>query len=251
MHKLQEPPAPSQAQDAPHDLRAELAKLAQDETAELKAGLAKLTLPEAADELHVAARLRNYFLTGLVIVGPVAITLYIAWHFISAVDAWVRPYVPASYLPFPVPGVGFLLAIMGLTLIGAFAANLLGRSLISASEMMVGRMPIVRNVHRGLKEIFASVVTATAPDKPFERVALVQFPSKGIWSLAFLTGEAANDIKAQASGQDLVSVFIAHGLLPPSGITCFIPRSDVVPIKLTVADAAKIVLSAGMANPET
>jgi uncharacterized membrane protein len=85
----------------------------------------------------------------------------------------------------------------------------------------------------------------------FERVALVQFPSKGIWSLAFITGEAANEIKAQASGEDLISVFIAHGLLPPSGITCFVPRKDVLPIRLSVADAAKIILSAGMANPET
>ena len=251
MHEPQDPPASGHAHDRSQDLRAELASLARDETAELKAGLAKLTLDDAPDELHAAARIRNYFLAGLVIIGPVVITLYITWHFISAVDAWVAPYVPASYLPFPIPGVGLLLAIVCLTLIGALAANLMGRSLISAGELMLGRTPIVRNVHRGLKEIFSSVVTATGPNMTFERVALVQFPSKGVWSLAFITGEAANAIKAQASGQDLISVFIAHGLLPPSGITCFIPREDVLPIKLSVADAAKIILSAGMAVPET
>ena len=251
MHEPQDPPASGPAHDRSQDLRAELATLARDETAELKAGLAKLTLDDAPDEFHAAARIRNYFLAGLVIIGPVVITLYITWHFISAVDAWVAPYVPASYLPFPIPGVGLLLAIVGLTLIGALAANLIGRSLISAGELMLGRMPIVRNVHRGLTEIFSSVVTATGPDMTFDRVALVQFPSKGIWSLAFITGEAANEIKAQASGQELVSVFIAHGFLPPSGITCFIPRKDVMPIRLSVADAAKIILSAGMANPET
>jgi len=251
MHEPQDPPASGLAHDGSQGLRAELATLARDETAELKAGLAKLTLDDAPDEFHAAARIRNYFLAGLVIIGPVVITLYITWHFISAVDAWVAPYVPASYLPFPIPGVGLLLAIVGLTLIGALAANLIGRSLISAGELMLGRMPIVRNVHRGLKEIFSSVVTATGPDMAFDRVALVQFPSKGIWSLAFITGEAANEIKAQASGQELVSVFIAHGFLPPSGITCFIPRENVMPIRLSVADAAKIILSAGMANPET
>ena len=251
MHEPQDPPASGLAHDGSQDLRAELATLARDETAELKAGLAKLTLDDAPDEFHAAARIRNYFLAGLVIIGPVVITLYITWHFISGVDAWVAPYVPAAYLPFPFPGVGLLLAIVGLTLIGALAANLIGRSLISAGELMLGRMPIVRNVHRGLKEIFSSVVTATGPDMAFDRVALVQFPSKGIWSLAFITGEAANEIKAQASGQELVSVFIAHGFLPPSGITCFIPRENVMPIRLSVADAAKIILSAGMANPET
>ena len=251
MHEPQEPAASGHAHNRSQDPSAELATLARDETAGLKAGLAKLALDGASDELHAAARIRNYFLAGLVIIGPVVITLYITWHFISAVDGWVDPYVPASYLPFPIPGVGLLLAIVGLTLIGALAANLMGRSLISAGELMLGRMPIVRNVHRGLKEIFSSIVTATGPEMTFERVALVQFPSKGIWSLAFITGEAANEIKAHASGEDLVSVFIAHGFLPPSGITCFMPRKDVVPIRLSVADAAKIILSAGMANPET
>jgi len=251
MHEPQEPAASGHAHNRSQDPSAELATLARDETAGLKAGLAKLTLDGASDELHAAARIRNYFLAGLVIIGPVVITLYITWHFISAVDGWVDPYVPASYLPFPIPGVGLVLAIVGLTLIGALAANLMGRSLISAGELMLGRMPIVRNVHRGLKEIFSSIVTATGPEMTFERVALVQFPSKGIWSLAFITGEAANEIKAHASGEDLVSVFIAHGFLPPSGITCFMPRKDVVPIRLSVADAAKIILSAGMANPET
>ena len=146
--------------NASHDLKADLAKLAQDETAEIKAGLAKLALDAAPDGTHVAARLRNYFLTGLVIIGPVAITLYITWHFINIVDARVKPYIPYiynpdTYLPFPIPGIGLLFAIVGLTLIGALAANLLGRSLISAGEMMLARLPIVRNVHRGLKQIFS------------------------------------------------------------------------------------------------
>src|SRR6516164_3828994 len=249
MHQQPNPSGSRQGEDEAHDLKLDLAKLAQDPADDLKAGLAKLALEAAPEPSHLGARLRNYFLTGLVIVGPVTITLYTAWYFINMVDAWVKPYIPRiynpeSYLHFPVPGVGLLFAIVGLTLIGALAANLIGRSLISAGELMLGRMPIVRNVHRGLKEIFSSVVTATGPDMAFDRVALVQFPSKGIWSLAFITGEAADEIKAQASGQDLISVFIAHGLVPPSGITCFIPRENVMPIRLSVADAAKIILSA-------
>jgi uncharacterized membrane protein len=238
-----------------HDLKADLAKLAQDDTPELKAGLAKLVLDAAPDGPHAAARVRNYFLTGLVIIGPVAITIYIAWHFINIVDARVKPYIPAifnpdSYLPFPIPGVGLIIAIVGLILIGGLAANLLGRSFISAGEMMLARLPIVRNVYRGLKQIFESVVTATNPKENMQRVALVQFPSNGIWSIAFVTGNAADEIRAQASGEDLISVFIAHGLLPPSGFTCFVPRKDVVPLKMSIEDAAKIILSAGMASPE-
>ncbi len=238
-----------------HDLRAEIARAAQDEQAALKAGLAKLAL-DTPPETHVGARLRNYFVTGLVVVGPVSITLYIAWNFITLVDAWVKPYVPRIYnpdyyLPFSIPGVGLVFAVILLTIIGALAANLLGRSLISAGELMLGRTPIVRNVYRGLKQIFELVVTASSPSQSFQKVALMEFPSKGIWSIVFVTGDAASDITKEIPGQDLISVFMPTGMLPPSGFVCFVPRKGVVPIRMSVEDAAKIIISAGMVNPET
>jgi uncharacterized membrane protein len=157
----------------------------QDERHDLRAEIAKLALSKAPEELRAGTRLRNYFLTGLVVVGPVGITLYIAWNFIALVDGWVKPYVPSiynpdSYLPFPLPGVGLVFAVVLLTIIGALAANLLGRSLISAGEMMLGRTPIVRNVYQGIKQIFESVVTASSPQQSFQKVAVMEFPSKGI-----------------------------------------------------------------------
>jgi uncharacterized membrane protein len=242
-------------QEAPHDLRAELAKLARDETAEIKAGLARLSLHHGPDKHHASARLRNYFVAGLVVVGPVAITLYITGHFINSVDAWVRPYIPDvynpnRYLPFRIPGVGLLFAIVGLTLVGALTANLLGRSLISAGEMIVGRTPIVRNVYQGLKQIFASMLAASDKNGSLPKVALIEFPSKGIWSLGFVTGEAAKEFKTRAQSDDLIGIFVAHGLLPPSGFTCFVRRKDVIPIEMSVEDAARIIISAGMANPQ-
>ena len=242
--------------DQRHDLRADIAKVAHDEGAGLKAGLAKLALRHAPEELRAGTRLRNYFLTGLVVVGPVGITLYIAWNFIALVDGWVKPYVPSiynpdSYLPFPLPGVGLVFAVVLLTIIGALAANLLGRSLISAGELMLGRTPIVRNVYQGLKQIFESVVTASSPQQSFQKVAVMEFPSKGIWSIVFVTGEAAREVTKEIPGQDLVSVFMPTGMLPPSGFVCFVPRKSVVPIHMSVEDAAKIIISAGMVNPET
>jgi len=239
-----------------HDLHAELAKLATEDTGELRAGLAKLALEGQPERMHAGARLRNYFLTGLVVVGPVTITLYIAWYFINIVDAWVKPYIPRYYNPeyyvtFPIPGVGLVFAIVGLTLIGALAANLLGRSLISAGEMALGRMPIVRNVYQGIKQIFESVVTASAPNQSFQKVGLMEFPSKGIWSIVFVTGEASEQIASEFPSEDMISVFMPTGMLPPSGFVCFVPRSEVMLIKMSVEDAAKIIISAGMVNPET
>jgi len=126
---MQEQPSPSD----PHP----------DPAPDLKAEIAKLAFEAPPEPLHAGARLRNYFLTGLVVVGPVTITLYIAWYFINIVDNWVKPYIPRlynpdTYLPFPIPGLGLLFAIIGLTLIGALAANLLVRSLISGGELMFG-----------------------------------------------------------------------------------------------------------------
>jgi len=224
------------------------------ETAALAEGLAKIALEAPPEPLHAVARLRNYFLTGVVIAGPIALTLYIAWHTVNAVDAWVRPFLPGlydleAYLPFPVPGIGLVFVVVALTFIGAVAAHLFGRSLFSAGGMMLARLPIVRNVHRGLHDIFASVFAATSQDGSLRKVALVQFPSEGIWSLAFITGEAAAAIKQRVPDEQLISVFIAHGLLPPSGITCFVPRKDVIPISMSIEDAAKIIFSAGLAHP--
>ena len=98
---------------------------------------------------HLGARLRSYFLTGLIVVGPVAITIYVVWWFITLVDAWVKPlippqYLPEHYLPFNVPGVGLIFGITGVMLVGALTANLFGRTLVTYSEMMLARMPIVR-----------------------------------------------------------------------------------------------------------
>ncbi len=205
---------------------------------------------------RLGARLRNYFLTGLVVVGPVAITIYIAWYSISIVDRWVKPYIPEiynpdTYLPFAVPGIGLLFAILMLTMIGALAANLLGRSLISAGEIMLDRMPIVRNLYRALKQIFESVLSAAGPQQAFQKVGLLEFPSKGIWSIVFLTGEATRQISLLKPGEDLVSVFMPTGMLPPTGFVCFVPRNDVTLIAMSVEDAAKIIISAGMVNPET
>ena len=206
---------------------------------------------------HLGARLRNYFLTGLIIVGPVTITIYIVWSFINFVDAYVKPlipdrYLPETYLPFAVPGIGLVFGVVGLMLIGALAANLLGRSLISGAEMMVEGMPIVRNVYRALKQVFEGVISTASANQSFQKVGLVEFPSKGLWSLVFVTSEATGEInmKAADGGKDLVGVFMPTGVVPPTGFICFVPRDEITVLDMTAEDAAKVIISAGMVVPE-
>lgn len=242
------PPSPDQDQDA---LRLEPAD------AQLTEGLKRLAHDDRKTGWRIGTRIRNAFLAGLLIVGPVTITLSIMWGVIHWIDAWVKPWLPTSYnpetyLPFPVPGLGLLIAIVGLTLIGALAANLLGRSLVSSGELMMSRTPIVRNVYGAIKQIFESVITTAGPNQSFQKVGLIEFPSKGIWSLVFVTGETSGEISdAKPGGEsDLLTVFMPTGIVPPTGFICFLPRKDVTFLSMSVEAAAKIVLSGGIVMPD-
>lgn len=222
----------------------------------LSAGLQRLAA-DGDPPLRIGSRLRNYFLTGVIIVGPVTLTIYIIWWFINITDTWLKPfvprmYLPETYLPFAVPGIGLLFGIIFLTLIGALAANLLGRSLISFGEMMLDRMPVVRNVYRALKQFFESMISTVGAQQGFEKVGLIEFPSKGLWSLVFVTGETKGEISLTQPGgeDDLLTVFMPTGIVPPTGFICFIPRRDVVFLKMSVEDAAKVIISAGMVVPD-
>jgi len=113
----------------------------------------------APSQTSVAGRIRNYFLTGLVVAGPLAITVWLIWSIITWVDGFVTPiippaYRPESYLPWPIPGTGLIIAIVALTLLGFLTANLVGRTLVGWGEELLGRMPIVRPIYKTMKQIF-------------------------------------------------------------------------------------------------
>ncbi len=225
--------------------------------AQLSEGLKRLASDDGRPSGHFGTRLRNAFLTGLLIVGPVTITLYILWWAINWIDAWVKPllpthYNPDTYLPFPIPGIGLVIGMLGLTIIGALAANLLGRSLVSSGELMMSRTPIVRNVYGAIKQIFESVISTTGPAQSFQKVGLIEFPSKGLWSLVFVTGETVGEIAEAKPGgtEDMVTVFMPTGIVPPAGFICFVPRKDVTFLNMKVEEAAKIILSGGIVMPD-
>jgi len=230
---------------------------AEGTEAQLTEGLKRLASDGGKTGWHLGSRIRNAFLTGLVIVGPVTITLWIMWGVIHWIDAWIKPLLPTSfnpdtYLPFPLPGLGLVVAVVGLTLIGALAANLLGRTLVSSGELMMSRTPVVRNVYGAIKQIFESVISTAGPNQSFQKVGMIEFPSKGIWSLVFVTGETTGEIKdAKPGGEsDLLTVFMPTGIVPPAGFICFVPRSSVVFLSMSVEEAAKIVLSGGIVMPD-
>jgi len=216
-------------------------------------GIQTLTTDDRSTRVGAGTRLRNYFLTGLIVAAPVSITAYITWWFITLIDGWVKPFVPAiylpeTYLPFSVPGVGLLFAIAGLTILGALTANLFGRTVVSYGELMLNRMPIVRNVYRALKQIFETVLSQS--QNSFQKAGLIEYPRKGIWSIVFISTTTKGEIvrKSPVDG-DMLSVFLPTTPNPTSGFLLFVPKSDVIMLDMTVEDAAKMVISAGLVTP--
>jgi uncharacterized membrane protein len=199
-------------------------------------------------------RLRNYFLTGLVVGGPLTITFYIVWWFINLVDGWVKPLLPEAYLPetylsFTIPGFGLVVALVGLTLLGFLTANLLGRTLIRAGEAILHRMPIVRSIYRGMKQVFETVFAEEGAS--FRKVGLIEFPVKGTWSIVFLSTPPTGELAERLPGDDeQVSVFLPCAPNPTTGFFFYLPRRNVIEIGMSVDDAAKLVMSAGVIQPQ-
>ncbi|RMF10675.1 MAG: DUF502 domain-containing protein [Alphaproteobacteria bacterium] len=201
--------------------------------------------------LSLLHRLRNYFLTGIVVAAPLAITVYLAWAFVRAVDNKITPlipdkYNPETYLAFSVPGLGLVVVVVFLTLLGALAANLFGRTLIRLGERLLDRMPIIRSIYGTLKQIFETVVSQKS--NSFKEVVLVEYPRRGLWALAFVTSETRGEIDDKTEGA-MVNVFLPTTPNPTSGFLLFVPRKDVIELDMTVDDGIKYVISAGLVTP--
>jgi uncharacterized membrane protein len=200
------------------------------------------------------ARLRNYFLTGFIVCAPLAITAYLTWSFIGWADSWVKPYIPPaynpdSYLPFAIPGFGLIVALVLITLIGFLTANFIGRTIVGYGEELLGRMPFVRSVYRGLKQILETVLSERS--NTFKKVGLIEYPRKGLWAIVFIATEGEGEVQAMlddAAGQT-IAVFLPTTPNPTSGFLLYVPATDIVPLEMTVEDGAKLVISAGLVSP--
>jgi uncharacterized membrane protein len=197
------------------------------------------------------SRIRNYFLTGLVLVGPLFITANLTWWFINWVDDLVRPFIPAAYrpetyLPIHIPGTGLIIAFLALTVLGFLTANLVGRTLVEAGENILNRMPVVRPIYKSLKQIFETLFSNSGSS--FRRVGLVEFPGPGMWSLVFLSQPPGRDIADRLPEAEHVSAFMPCTPNPTTGFFFYIPRRAVIDLDITVETAMTLLMSAGMAH---
>ncbi|WP_339948568.1 DUF502 domain-containing protein [uncultured Albimonas sp.] len=212
----------------------------------------------------VFQRWRANFLTGLVIVAPVTLTLYLVWTVITFVDDKIVPLVPALYNPstwigVDVPGFGLVVFLVFTAVVGALTKNLFGRQLVLLAERWVDRMPIVRSVYNGVKQIIETVLTQSS-GASFKQACLVEYPRRGLWAIAFISTETRGEVPERVAAFNglagpepgsMVSVFLPTTPNPTSGFLLFAMREDVVLLDMTVEEAAKLVISAGLVVPPT
>lgn len=212
-------------------------------------------MSDSPKKLSGVTRLRNYFLTGFIVCAPLAVTAYLTWSFIGWADSWVKPYIPENYnpdtyLPFSVPGFGLVVALFLITLIGFMTANIIGRTIVSYGEYMLGRMPLVRNVYGVLKQILETVLSERT--NTFKQVGLIEYPRKGLWAIVFIATDTEGEVQEELerrTGQT-IAVFLPTTPNPTSGFLLFVPKSDVKILSMSVEEGAKLVISAGLVTPE-
>jgi uncharacterized membrane protein len=213
-----------------------------------------ITTPQPDDgRKPILARLRTYFFTGVVILAPAAITVWLTIWFISIFDNFVKPLMPAiynpdSYLPFKVPGTGLVFALLMIVAVGALAANLVGRTLIGWWDNLLQRMPVVRSVYKGSKQIFETLFSEKGAS--FRYVCLVEWPRRDCWSIAFVSREVDGGMIGLKAGRAMYAVYVSTTPNPTSGYVFFVDKSEVKILDMTVEDGLKTVISMGLVFPD-
>lgn len=195
--------------------------------------------------------LRSNFLAGLVVVAPIGITVWLIWTLTGWMDSWVLPMIPArwrpeQYIGINLRGIGAVFFLLFTVLIGWLAKGWLGRSLLRTGERLVARMPIVRSIYGALKQIAETILSQD--EARFDRACLIEYPRKGLWGVGFVSGPAKGELVRHTS-RDLIAVFVPTTPNPTSGFLIYAPASEVIFLDMSVEDAAKLVISAGLVYP--
>jgi uncharacterized membrane protein len=199
--------------------------------------------PLAPPPRSLPARLRAWFLSGVLVIAPLAITFWVAAWFVDLVDNRV---LPGRLIPYPVPGLGVIVTFAAITLIGWATSGFVGRFVHRTSEDMVNRIPVIRAIYGSTKQIFQSVLAERS--SAFRQVAIFEYPRRGTWSIGFLTGATSGEVQEKTQ-RETVNVFVPTTPNPTSGYLLFVPRDDLILLDMTIEEGIKMVVSGGIVTP--
>lgn len=197
----------------------------------------------------ILARMRGWFLTGLLVTAPILLTVYITWLFVDIIDGWVTQLLPPAFretIYSTIPGVGLIIGAVTITFIGAIAAGFFGRWIIKTGEGLLERMPVIGTIYGSVKQILETVL-ATQSDA-FREVVLVEYPRKDLWVIGFVTGGTKGEVQSTIT-DETVNVFVPTTPNPTSGFLLFCPKDQLKYLDMNVEDAVKLVVSGGIVTP--
>ena len=194
--------------------------------------------------------LSNYFLTGLLVILPISVTCYVIWVLIKAMDSILR-FVPAKFLPetyirLPIPGLGLILVVLVVLVVGLLTRNFVGRKMIHLGEKIVDRIPLARVLYVGVKQLMEALILQKS--KAFQKAALIEYPRRGIYVIAFITGESKGEIQ-QSTEKKMINVFVPTTPNPTSGFYILIPEDEITILNMSVEEAFKLIVSGGIVSP--
>lgn len=199
----------------------------------------------------IGRRLRGWLVAGILVVVPLALTAYIVWELIGYFDSLVERWIPSqlnpgTYLPFKIPGYGVVVVALGLTLIGAVTASLIGRWAVGIGDRIIARTPLISGIYGAIKQIVETVFAQKS--ETFRQVVLVEYPRRESWTIAFVCGQTHTEVVREV-GEELVPVYVPTTPNPTSGFLLFVPKSQVKPLRMTVEEALKLIVSLGIVLP--
>jgi len=194
--------------------------------------------------------LKNYFIAGLLVILPIFITAYVIWFLIKAMDA-VLKYIPAKYLPetylnIYIPGLGLVLGVLLILVVGVLARNIAGRTVLESWDNFIDRIPLARIIYSSVKQLLQAFFLQNSD--AFQRVALVEYPRRGIYVLGFITGQSKGEVQMKTD-KNMINVFIPTTPNPTSGFYVLFPEEDLTVLDMSVEDAFKLLISGGIVSP--
>ena len=189
-------------------------------------------------------KISNNFFKGILISAPIIITFYIAWGLIKFFDNQVSPLL--GTFPYEIPGFGLITVFIFFAIIGFITTGLFGRIFSSFFEKVLSRMPILRNIYSGLKQLFEAILSKKT--NSFREVILLEYPREGVWAMGFLTGNTKGEVNRKTKNE-MVNIFLPTTPNPTSGFLLFVPKKDIIRLTMTVEEGIKMIISAGMLTP--
>ena len=198
--------------------------------------------------ISLIARLRNYFITGIVVLVPIGITLYLTKFIVSISSGLIPSNInPNSYLPYSIPGLEIFLSVIFITLIGGLSLSFIGKKVLQFVNDLFKRIPILRTIYSAIGQMTETF----APKKNNKKsVVLIEYPRKGSWAVGFVTKENKGEI-SKKTNKNLVNVFVPTTPNPTSGFLLMFPKDEIIYLDMTFEEASKFIVSAGTSNPKS